>query len=107
MFLNICRKDLIGELLHGEASYIHDLRFQMREENRGTGSRRTLHYANSKGNLYPTHGLGPVSQYMNLARGEDNFKTLVSFSSPALGRRLYAKKNYPKERVFMKKRLMR
>ena len=102
MFLNICRKGLIGELLHGEASYIHDLRFQMREENRGTGSWRTLHYANSKGNLYPTHGLGPVSQYMNLARGEDNFKTLVSFSSPALGRRLYAKKNYPKEHKWNK-----
>ena len=102
MFLNMCRKGLIGELLHGEASYIHDLRFQMKEENRGTGSWRTLHYANSKGNLYPTHGLGPVSQYMNLARGEDNFKTLVSFSSPAIGRRLYAEKNYPKEHKWNK-----
>lgn len=94
LFLNMCRKGLVGELLHAEAAYIHELRWQMYNEDRGTGSWRTLHYANGKGNLYPTHGLGPVAQYMNLARGEDNFKTLVSFSSPALGRNIYSKKNF-------------
>ena len=94
LFLNMCRKGLVGELLHAEAAYIHELRWQMYNEERGTGSWRTLHYAKGKGNLYPTHGLGPVAQYMNLARGEDNFKTLVSFSSPALGRNLYSKKNF-------------
>ena len=94
LFLNMCRKGLVGELLHAEAAYIHELRWQMYNEERGTGSWRTLHYANGKGNLYPTHGLGPVAQYMNLARGEDNFKTLVSFSSPALGRNIYSKKNF-------------
>ena len=51
--------------------------------------------AHGSGNLYPTHGLGPVAQYMNLARKEDNFKSLVSYSTPALGRKSYAKKNYP------------
>ena len=94
LFLNMCRKGLVGELLHAEAAYIHELRWQMYNEERGTGSWRTLHYAKGKGNLYPTHGLGPVAQYMNLARGEDNFKTLVSFSSPALGRNIYSKKNF-------------
>jgi len=95
LYLNLCRKGVIGELLHGEASYIHELRFQMEEVERATGSWRTFHYAMRNGNLYPTHGLGPVAQYMNLARGEDNFDRLVSFSSPAKGRALYAKKNYP------------
>jgi hypothetical protein len=33
---------------------------------------------------------------MNLGRGEDTFKSLVSFSSPAKGRKLYAEENYPK-----------
>ena len=94
MFLNMCRLGLIGEPLHAEAAYIHELRFQMEEQDRGTGSWRTPHYANRNGNLYPTHGLGPVAQYMNLGRGEDNFNTLVSFSSPAIGRKLYAEKNY-------------
>ncbi len=84
MFLNMVRQGVIGELLHGEASYIHELRFQMKEE-RETGSWRTYHYAGRNGNLYPTHGLGPVAQYMNLARTEDTFGRIVSFGSPALG----------------------
>jgi len=93
MFLNMCRQEVFGELLHGEAAYIHELRGQMHqyESGRGTGSWRTLHWANENGNLYPTHGLGPVAQYMNLARGDDNFRRLVSFSSPARNHALYAK----------------
>ena len=94
MFLNMCRKGVIGDLLHAEAAYIHELRFQMNQIERGTGSWRTHHYAKGLGNLYPTHGLGPVAQYMNLARGDDNFKSLVSYSTPAIGRKSYAKKNY-------------
>lgn len=102
MFLNMIRQNLIGELQHGEAAYIHDLREQMKHENRGTGSWRTLHYAKSSGNLYPTHGLGPIAQYMNLARTEDNFKSIVSYSSPAMGRKLYTEKNYPKDHKWNK-----
>ena len=95
MFLNMVRQGLIGELLHGEAAYIHPLREQMESVVRGCGSWRTYHYAARNGNLYPTHGLGPVAQYMNLARTDDNFDRIVSFSSPALGRPAYAKKNFP------------
>ena len=94
LYLNMCRQGVIGELLHGEAAYIHDLRFQMNEVDQGTGSWRTPHYANRNGNLYPTHGLGPVAQYMNLARSEDNFKLINSFSSPGKGRNFYAAKNF-------------
>jgi len=95
MYLNMCRKGVIGEFLHAEAAYIHELRFQMEEQKRGTGSWRTHQYAKGRGNLYPTHGLGPVAQYMNLSRSDDNFSTLISYSTPALGRKLYAEKNYP------------
>ena len=102
MFLNMCREGYIGDFLHAEAAYIHELRFQMEEQDRGTGSWRTHHYAKSKGNLYPTHGLGPVAQYMNLARGDDNFSSLVSYSTPALGRKLYAEKNYSSDHKWNK-----
>ena len=95
MFLNMVRQGLIGDLLHGEAAYIHPLCEQMHSEERGCGSWRTYHYANRTGNLYPTHGLGPVAQYMNIARTDDTFDRIVSFSSPALGRPNYAKKNFP------------
>ncbi len=97
MFLNMCRQGAIGELLHAEAAYIHELRTQMTHEERGTGSWRTLHYANRNGNLYPTHGLGPVAQYMNLGRQEDTFGSIVSYSTPALGRKMYATKNYAED----------
>jgi predicted dehydrogenase len=78
LYLNMVRQGLIGELLHGGDS---------------TGSWRTLHYAKRNGNLYPCHGLGPVAQYMSLARGDDNFRRLTSFSSPAKGRKLWAEKS--------------
>ncbi|MBT8218938.1 MAG: Gfo/Idh/MocA family oxidoreductase [Bacteroidia bacterium] len=97
MFLNMCRLGVIGDILHAEAAYIHELRWQMEEQERGTGSWRTYHYARRNGNLYPTHGLGPVAQYMNIGRGDDNFSSLVSFSTPALGRKAYAEKNYGDE----------
>jgi len=92
----MCRQGVFGELLHGEAAYIHDLRGQMGavERGRGTGSWRTHHWAKENGNLYPTHGLGPVAQYMSLARTEDNFRRLVSFSSPSRNRELHAKKHF-------------
>ncbi len=102
IYLNMCRQGLLGELLHGEAAYIHELRGQMDQVERGTGSWRTYHYAKRNGNLYPTHGLGPVAQYMSLARGEDNFSRMVSFSSPAIGRKAYAAKHYDKEHKWNK-----
>ena len=92
VYLNMIRQGVIGELLHGEAAYLHSLREQM-ENGDTTGSWRTFQYAQRNGNLYPTHGLGPVAQYMSLARGEDTFGRLVSFSSPAKGRNLYARKS--------------
>jgi len=95
LYLNMVRQGVIGELLHGEAAYIHDLREQMKEVERGTGSWRTYHYARRNGNLYPCHGLGPVAQYMNLARTEDTFGRLSSFSSPSKARTLYGQKNFP------------
>jgi len=94
MVLNMCRQGLFGELLHGEAAYIHDLRGQMNEVERGTGSWRTYEYARHNGNLYPTHGLGPVAQYMNVNRG-DRLDYLTSMSSPALVREKYAKDHFP------------
>jgi len=93
MVLNMVRQGVFGELLHGEAAYIHELRWQMKELDRKTGSWRTYWHTRTNGNLYPTHGLGPVSQYMNINRG-DRFDYLTSTSSPALGRQAYAKREF-------------
>jgi len=93
MVLNMVRQGVFGELLHGEAAYIHELRWQMKEMERKTGSWRTKYHSQINGNLYPTHGLGPVSQYMNINRG-DRFDYLSSMSSPAVGRAAYAKREF-------------
>ena len=95
MVLNMVRQGLFGELLHGEAAYIHELRWQMKEIEHKTGSWRTQWHAQRNGNLYPTHGLGPVSQYMNINRG-DRFDYLTSMSSPAIGRAAYAERTFSK-----------
>lgn len=102
LYLNMVRQGVIGELLHGESAYIHELRGQMNDVERGTGSWRTYHYSKRNGNLYPCHGLGPVAQYMSLGRTEDTFGRLVSFSSPAKGRALFAKAKFPADHKWNK-----
>ena len=94
MVLNMAQQGLFGEITHGEGAYIHDLRFQMKEIDRGTGSWRTPYHEKMRGNIYPTHGLGPIAQYMKINRG-DRFDYLTSMSSPALGRANFAENNFP------------
>ncbi|MBD3378786.1 alpha-N-acetylgalactosaminidase [candidate division KSB1 bacterium] len=93
MVLNMVRQGLFGEILHAEAGYLHDLR-AIKFSEKGEGLWRRNHSWDRNGNLYPTHGLGPVAQTMNINRG-DAFDFLVSMSSPSRGLQLYAKENYP------------
>ncbi|WP_338849352.1 Gfo/Idh/MocA family oxidoreductase [Massilia sp. W12] len=96
MLLNMVRAGLFGELLHGEAAYIHDLRWQIKELERSTGSWRTLWHTRKNGNLYPTHGLGPIAQYFGINRG-DRFLYLNSQSSPARSFAAYSQREFPPE----------
>ncbi len=95
MFLNMVRQGLVGEPVHAEAAYIHDLRSRMLSDAAAGNTWRTSHFAERNGNLYPTHGLGPVAQYMNLARTEDSFHSIVSMSSLSLGRAAYVQRELP------------
>ena len=79
MVLNMVRAGLFGELTHGGAAYNHDLR-SILFSNEGEGLWRRAEHLKRNGNLYPTHGLGPVAHYMDINRG-DRFDTLVSMSS--------------------------
>ncbi|MGH8019405.1 MAG: Gfo/Idh/MocA family oxidoreductase [Opitutaceae bacterium] len=94
MVLRMCREGVFGELVHGEGSYLHDLREQAQQIEHGAGSWRIREHELRDGNLYPTHGLGPVAQYMSINRG-DRFSRLVSFSSPSLGLQDYVARNFP------------
>jgi len=88
MSLNMVRRGLLGEIVHAAGGYLHDLR-AVKFSNVGEGLWRRQHSSQRNGNLYPTHGLGPVAQCLNVNRGEA-FDYLVSMSSPAFGLHLYA-----------------
>jgi predicted dehydrogenase len=93
MVLNMVRHGLFGELLHGEGAYIHDLRsIKLSDANEGLW--RWQHSTKRNGNLYPTHGLGPIAQCFDVNRG-DAFDYLVSMSSNARGLNLYARERLP------------
>lgn len=89
---NLVRKGLLGEILHGEGGYRHDLR-SVKFSSEGEGLWRRAHSRTRNGNLYPTHGLGPVAQCMDINRG-DRFATLVSMSSPSRGLQEYAREHF-------------
>lgn len=94
MVLNMVRQGVFGELLHGQGAYIHDLRHQLGKPERGEGLWRPAWHTRRHGNLYPTHGLGPIAQYMDINRG-DRFDYVVAMDSPALGMAKYAREKLP------------
>ncbi len=87
MILNMVRQGIFGELVHGVGGYLHDLR-PVKFGKGGEGLWRRDHSMKRNGNLYTTHGLGPIAQCMNINRG-DQFSYMVSMSSPSRGLQLY------------------
>lgn len=91
--LNMVRRGVLGDLLHAECGYLHDVRdiYLQLSPGREWFQENPL---TRNGNLYPTHGLGPVAQCMNINRG-DQFSHLVSMSSPGVGLAAYAREKTP------------
>lgn len=81
--MNMVRQGLFGELVHCRGAYEHDLRDEI---GRGDLIRhyRQRHFLNRNAELYPTHELGPIAQYLNLNRG-NRMLSLVSVASKAAG----------------------
>jgi hypothetical protein len=86
--LNMARQGMFGDIIHGEGAYIHNLmgyNFKKPLDDKQTdgaytGMWRLKENATRNGNLYPTHGLGPVCQAMNINRG-DKMEYLTSMST--------------------------
>ena len=93
MVLQMVRDGVFGEITHGEAAYLHDLRGIL-TANEGEGLWRRFPHMQRNGNLYPTHGLGPVAHYMDIHRG-DRFDYMVSVSSPEASLSAYVKEHFP------------
>jgi hypothetical protein len=75
--LNMARQGLFGEIIHGEGGYIHNRTQTV--FNKNTTTWRLKENMVRNGNLYPTHGLGPICQIMNINRG-DKLDYMVSTS---------------------------
>jgi hypothetical protein len=78
--LNMANQGVFGNLTYAECGYIHDLRELLFSKDYYYNMWRIRYNEKHDGNLYPTHGLGPVAQYMGIDRG-DRFNYLVSMSS--------------------------
>jgi predicted dehydrogenase len=92
--LNMARQGLFGEVYHGEGAYIHDLRHM---KHTGYYKKWRLEYSkHHTGNPYPTHGLGPIAQIMNINRG-DRFDYLSSMSTNQFGLTLFAEQHFGKD----------
>jgi hypothetical protein len=79
--LNMARNGLFGEIVHAEGAYIHDLtKDYLFNKNAYADMWRLKENMTRNGSLYPTHGLGPIAQCMNINRG-DKFDYLISMSS--------------------------
>jgi hypothetical protein len=75
--LNMARQGAFGDLIHGEGAYIHNLDywlFNKPQNEKMTDGAYTkmwrMHENKRKANVYPTHGLGPICQAMNINRGD-------------------------------------
>ena len=96
--LNMVRQGMFGEMIHLQGGYQHDLRevkfndgvkpygggCEMGEQGWTEAKWRTAHSMHRNGDLYPTHGIGPIANYININRG-NRFTNLCSFSSKARG----------------------
>lgn len=77
--LNMAQQGLFGEVIHAEGAYIHNL--DPYWKNYYEGWRYEFNKVH-RGDVYPTHGLGPACQVLNIHRG-DKMNTLVSMDTKA------------------------
>ena len=78
--LNMARQGFFGEIVHGEGAYIHTLLDSNFSKTGYWNMWRLRENSVRQGNLYPTHGLGPICQIMDINRG-DKMDFLVSVMS--------------------------
>ncbi len=101
--LNMAQQGVFGEIVHVEGAYIHDLRWLNFDETTGYWDMwRLKHNEKYDGNLYPTHGLGPVAHILNIHRG-DKMDFLISVSSNQFGMTAYAKEKFGEDSDYAKR----
>ncbi len=78
--LQMAKSNVFGEVVHVEGSYHHNL---FNYWDKYWSNWRLEYNSTHKGDIYPTHGLGPVCQVLNIHRG-DRMKTLVAMETKSV-----------------------
>ena len=110
--LNMVRQGLFGELIHCRCGYQHDLRgvkfrpgVEFGEKGQGEAVWRTEHSIKRNGDLYPTHGIGPIATYLDINRG-NRFVSLTATATKSRGLHEYIVENggddHPNARIKFK-----
>ena len=97
--LNMAQHGVFGEILRAQGAYIHNLDdfwdYYWKNTNGSDPDQlgwRLKYNKENRGDLYATHGLGPVAQALDIHRG-DRMKTLVSMDTKSVhGKELVEKK---------------
>ena len=98
--LRMAREGLFGELVQCQGGYLHDLRKRI-VLGKGTGvslptggDYRTRQNQVRNGDIYPTHGLGPLAQLLNINRG-NRFVSISAFATKSRGLQAWTKAKLP------------
>ena len=75
--LNMAQQGLFGEIVHVEGGYIHNLDPFWDKYH---SNWRLKYNQNHRGDVYPTHGIGPLCQILDIHRG-DKMEYLVSMDT--------------------------
>lgn len=103
--LSMVRKGLFGELIHCQCGYQHELRRRIVKgkgtgvELEGGGDFRTHQNRKRNADLYPTHGIGPVAEFLNINRG-NRFVYLTSTATKSRGLHDWTVENLGKEHPY-------
>ncbi len=93
LLLNLVRQGLFGDLTFAECGYVHDCR-SLKFTPDGSLTWRGEMARDHRGNLYPTHSLGPVAQWMGINRG-DRMVSLVAMDTRQAAIHDYARRRFP------------
>ncbi|MBF4517021.1 Gfo/Idh/MocA family oxidoreductase [Flavobacterium sp. ANB] len=85
--LNMAQQGVFGEILHAEGSYIHGLQPYWGNY---WNNWRMDYNRKHRGDIYPTHGMGPACLALNIHRG-DKMNFLVSMDTKAVGNPAFIK----------------
>lgn len=100
--LNMAQQGVFGEVLRAQGAYIHNLDdfwgayWSNPENDPDKLGWRMKYNKENRGDVYATHGLGPVAQVMDIHRG-DRFTTLTAMDTKSVHGKEYVEKKTGKK----------